>query len=272
MNKRYLTSLLVTGLLFTAGTHADVSAPSEERYAYVIGASVSLGFNVFGKGYSPPLFALQQMGYERSQIVKETKVSGSFRNKFKWLKRKFETHPPSIVMGLDLFHHDLRQKNSIAPRTYAYVDEILQYFEDQNIPFIIGYTWTRYENRATIDEMNAYLTEQQEKYKNLHLFPVPDVFDALYFKDNTYEYDVGGVQFQMSKRLGRKLLLDVVHPNERGARVFANMLLDIVNSYSDPDYPYYPVDDIVALADRISVREQARLAKRAAKRQDRAAE
>ena len=143
-------------------TVEDAQTPAQlqqGKYGYVIGASVSLGFNMFGRGYSPPLYALKQMGYPRNQIVKKTVITGSFRRNLRWLKRKFQTHPPAVVMGVDLFHHDVRQKSSISEKTYAYIDEILAVLTAANTPVIIGYTWTRYDNRDTIDELNAYLDE-----------------------------------------------------------------------------------------------------------------
>ena len=248
--------ILAGALLCTPSARADSSTTQHDTYAYVVGASVSLGFNMLGRGYSPPLFALQQMGYPRDRIIKKTRVSGSFRSRLPWLKKQFATHPPSILMGLDLFHHDLRLKQEISPSTYAYVDEVLDLLEASGAPYILGSTWTRYDNRATIDEMNAYLTDKQAEYRNLHLFPAHEVFDALYFENQSYAYDINGIRFDLSRALGRKLLIDVVHPNRRGARVFANLLIDIANRVQDAEHPYYPVDDVVSLAARVSRREE----------------
>ncbi len=224
--------------------------PQKEKYAYIIGASVSMGFNIFGRGYSPPLYALKQLGYPRDRIIKKTVVTGSFRRNFRWLKRKFETHPPSIVLGVDLFHHDVRQKQDISPKTYTYIDDMLKVLTTAGTPVIVGNTWTRYDNRATIDALNEYLESKQAEYPTLHFFPVYQIYDALTADDSSYRYEVDDVSIKLTKNLRGKLFLDVVHPNDRGARIFANMILKIINTKIGDSAPYYAVDDVVRLANR----------------------
>ncbi len=235
---------LIALLVFTsAAVHAD--SAEEEQYAYVIGASVSMGFNILGRGYSPPLYALRNLGYPRDRVVKKTVITGSFRHKLKWLEEKFASHPPSYIMGLDLFHHDVRQKHEISPRTYSYFDEMLALLAGSGAQVILGYTWTRYDNQATIDEMNAYLDDKRETYPNLHFFPAHDVLDALSKPGHSYRYEVDGVHLSLTHDIRKKLLLDVVHPNDRGARLMANLLIDIANDAAQHTAaPYYDISDI----------------------------
>ncbi len=238
-------------LLASAATHAETA--ERDRYAYVIGASVSMGFNVFGRGYSPPLYALKNLGYPRDRVVKKTVITGSFRHKLKWLRKKFASHPPAYVIGLDLFHHDVRLKHEINSRTYGYFDEMLGLLAESGVPVILGYTWTRYDNRPTIDEMNAYLDDKRETYPNLHFFPAHDVLDALSKPGHSYVYEVDGVRLPLTHDVRNKLLLDIVHPNDRGARLMANLLIDIANAAAEDQAPYYDVSDIERLLDRAQV-------------------
>ncbi len=240
MSRSLIALLLLSGIV-------DAAEMDEDQYAYVIGASVSMGFNILGRGYSPPLYALENLGYPRDRVVKKTVITGSFRHKLKWLEQKFSSHPPSYIMGLDLFHHDVRQKNDISPRTYGYFDEMLELLAGSGAQVILGYTWTRYDNQATIDEMNAYLDDKRAAYPNLHFFPAHDVLDALSKPGHSFRYDVNGVRLSLTPDMRRKLLLDVVHPNDRGARLMANLLIDIANATADNPAPYYDVSDIQAM-------------------------
>ncbi|MEM7078951.1 MAG: SGNH/GDSL hydrolase family protein [Pseudomonadota bacterium] len=225
---------------------------TRERYAYVIGASVSTGFNFFRPGYSPSLYALEKLGFPRERVVKKTVITGSFRRKYRWLQRKFQTHPPALIIGIDLFHHDLRKKPKVPRGVYAYAERMLNLLNTSGADVIVGYTWTRYNNRPTINTFNRYLNDQQHNYPNLAFFPVPGVYDALMGNTDPFRYNLDGVAIDISKRLRPKLLLDIVHPNDRGARVFANLLIDIANRSFGRRASFYDVTDVAAIARRVN--------------------
>ncbi|MGV6806504.1 MAG: hypothetical protein ACWA5K_01205, partial [bacterium] len=166
-----LTVILFFGLFAAAPTFAESTESIDQRHPYVIGASVSMGMNLFGRGHSPSLYALKQLGYEREIIVKKTVITGSFRRKFQWLRESFKDKPPEIVMAIDLFHHDTRAKDEIPEDTYRYMRDMIEFLCEPGVPVIIGTIWTRYENESTIAEVNQFLETEAGKHDNLHLFP-----------------------------------------------------------------------------------------------------
>ena len=226
-------------------------ADAAEPQPYVIGASVSMGFNLFGRGHSPSVYTLEQMGYDKQQIIKKTVITGSFRRKYEWFKKSLSEHPASIILAIDVFHHDLRQKVSIPDDTYTYIESFLETLHQTGVPVIVGSIWTRYDNETTIDAFNIYLAEKIALYDNIYLLPVGQILDGLTKKDRQYSYDVDGVSLSLNKKVGRKFLVDIVHPNNRGARLMSNLIIQILNEQAGMQTPYYPVSDIVELVENV---------------------
>ena len=227
---------------------------AEDPQPYVIGASVSMGFNLFGRGHSPSVYTLQKMGYAKQHIIKKTVITGSFRRKYEWLKKSLSEHPASIILAIDVFHHDLREKTSVPDDTYSYIENFLETLHHTGVPVIVGSVWTRYNNEATIDEFNIYLREKVALYDNIYLLPVGQILDGLTKKDRQYSYDVDGVSLSLNKKVGRKLLVDIVHPNNRGARLMSNLIIRILNEDAGMPTPYYEVNDIVELVENMSAK------------------
>ena len=249
--QQWLALLLVgfATFAFADSPTEQESAPEPQRFAYVIGASVSMGFNLnpFGSGHSPSLYVLSQMGYGKKQIVKKTVITGSFKRKFKWLRKKLKQRPPEIILGLDLFHHDVRKKDTIDEKTYTYFNELLALFAETEIPVVVGTTWTRFENEHTIDEMNNYLKQKQAEIPNLYLFPAGEILDGVTKEGGVYHYQVNGVDLTLTKEDSRHFLLDVVHPNNKGARLMGNVLIQVLNEEVGIEVPYYDISDVVEM-------------------------
>lgn len=213
-------------------------APTKARRPYVLGASVSMGF------FQPssPLMALEQMGYQRDEVIKTTTFLAPYERKFPWLKRSLRKHPASIVIALDLLHHDFRKEVVLEPEKLAYLNDLLKTLCTQSEWVLLGTTWSRYTDNAVQDLVNARLQRAQERYPNLLLFPVPEIYTAFYSTDpeEAFHYSVDGTTFAISAYNSTHLLGDDVHPNDLGARVFANLILQAFHeAWGEQRFPYF---------------------------------
>ncbi len=101
--------------------------------------------------------------------------------------------------------------------------------------------------RRDLEAINAHLERAAERYPNLHLVPVFEIYGALRHPPHRLDYAVGGVErsFHIDE-----LLFDGFHPwSDPGARVFANLVIERINALieagviaSPVRVPYAPLE------------------------------
>ena len=247
-----LTLILVSMTSFACAQDGN-ELESSQRYPYVIGASVSMGFNLFGKGHSPSLYALEKMGYERDYIVKKTVITGTFKRKMGWLEDSLAEKPPEVIFGIDLFHHNTEDRPEVPQSTYDYVDEILELLCESGVPVIVGDVWTRRGDDRYARQVSDYLYQQASERDNLFIFPAYDLMVAIKGEASPFMYAIDGEALAIDERRGKKLLLDIVHPNADGAKVMANIIINLMNTNTDSEINYYDVSYVVDELDQIEI-------------------
>ena len=183
----------------------------------IIGASVSADY----AAPSPGRYLAERAGIRPENLVIQAKNGKKSTFHMNWLEENYSRANFDTVIAVDLFFHDYKWKNSLSnaekQHVRSYLDKLLETAEDVILGNVISLFGSSDSKRAINDFFNKLAAEDDR----IHVIETDKLYDEIR-SARGYHYNLNGQSFYVKKA---DAMSDIVHPNELGSQVIANLMI-----------------------------------------------